>query len=352
MAPWNTTKFPSTVTLKVAWADDANTVATCLSLYDKFKSEGLLVERVSGSAQAQALLTKLNTDHIGATSQAAGPYLMTPPQTIFTYYPIYTDDLAAIADWFLKNWTQTRKPNVAYLTANSASGMSIDTAEMKAYLTKIGFNFVGVQYVDTVPTSPPTTQLLWLKQNSVDLTLGFMVNPGSQPTIKEATRLGMGPSLDYKITFGFASPSHLAVFAPAMGTLGNGVVVAGSFPPLTATGNTGIDFCNALQAKYRPTAKITHVMYDAGVIEAMIQVGAFRLTLQTNTVSQLTSQKVLEQGFYMISNLDTGGLAASKITFGRGKIEGVDQVQLDQVVDGKVSNIGYYPCHHIYAVTQ
>ena len=50
---------------------------------------------------------------------------------------------------------------------------------------------------------------MWLKQNKVDLALGVMINPGSQPTVKEMVRLGMGPHLEYKMIFGVATPSHL-----------------------------------------------------------------------------------------------------------------------------------------------
>jgi hypothetical protein len=143
----------------------------------------MLVFRVSGSPQALAVKDRLNEDGMSSTSSATGPYLLTPPQTIFTYYSIYTDSLAAVADWFLGQWKETRKPRVAYLTADNAMGKSIEIPEMEAYLKKVGYEFVGSQYVPLVPTAPPTTQLMWLKQNKVDLALGVMVNPGEQPTV-------------------------------------------------------------------------------------------------------------------------------------------------------------------------
>ena len=133
---------------------------------------------------------------------STGSFLMTPPGTIFTYYPIYTDDLAAVADWFKEGWKESRKPRVAYLTADNAMGKSIEIPEMEAYLKNEGYEFAGTQYVPLVPTSPPTTQLMWLKQNKVDLALGIMVNPGAQPTVKEMVRLGMGPNQPYKMVFG------------------------------------------------------------------------------------------------------------------------------------------------------
>ena len=349
LAPWLTATFPQNVNLEVLWRDDELNPEKALTIYDELKAKGMLVYRCSGSPQALALKDLLNEDHIGAPSMATGPYLMTPPQTVFTYYPIYTDSLAAIADWFKENWKETRKPRVAYLTADNAMGKSIDIPEMKAYLESAGYEFVGSQFVPLVPTSPPTTQLSWLKENKVDLAIGVMINPGSQPTIKEAVRLGMGTNQDYKITFGFAAPAHLAVFLPAMGAqLAEGVVVAGSFPPLDDMSVEGIKFANDLQAKYRPNDRVTHIMYVAGIIEAMMQTDALRLAMQTTPADQLKPIDVLDNGFFKISNLDTGGLTATPLSLSPGDIEGSKEVRVDQVQNGKIVNVGNYPLRHIY----
>jgi hypothetical protein len=36
------------------------------------------------------------------------------------------------------------------------------------------------------------------------------------------------------------------------------------------------------------------------------------------------------------------------LTYGPGKIEGVDKVRVDQLQNGKVVRQGVYPVHHIY----
>lgn len=347
LAPWRDTKFPENVTLELIWRDDELKPEKALTIYDELKSKGMLLFRVSASQTAMPLMDPLMADNCGATTMVSGSYLLTPPKTIFTNYPLYTDELAAIADWFMANWKETRKPRVAYLTADSAPGRSIDIPAMEEYLVKAGFEFVGKQFVPMVPTSPPTTQLAWLKENKVDLALGWMINPGSQPTIKEAVRLGMGPHLDYKITFGFAAPSHLSVFAPAMGTTGDGVVVAGSYPPMTETSVPGIAFCNSLQDKYRAGKKVTHIMYLHGVIEAMLQVEALRLAMESVPADKLTPKDVLHKGFEMVKNLDTGGLTP-KLTYGPGDPKGADEIRLDQVQNGQVVTLGNYPVHDIY----
>jgi hypothetical protein len=278
---------------------------------------------------------------------ATGPYLLTPPQSIFTYYGLYSDSLAAIADWFLADWKQTRKPRVAYLTADNAMGKSIEIPEMKAYLEKAGYEFVGAQYVPLVPTSPPTTQLMWLKENKVDLALGVMVNPGSQPTIKQMVRLGMGPFQPYKMVFGVATPGHAAVFAEAMGELGDGYVCAGSFPNWDDPA-PGVKFEIELQKKYHPNKWVGHIQYVGGMLEGMIQTEALRLALQKVPFEKLKPADVLNHGFYQIKNLPTGGLSSTPLTYGPGDIEGVDAVRVDQLQKGKIAKIGAWPCRHIY----
>jgi len=347
MAPWRKEKFPADITLKLLWRDDELKPPKALTIYEELKAKGMLVFRCSGTPQTLALKDRLYADGFGAPSMATGPYLLKPPQSVFTYYPVYTDDAAAFVDWFLEQWKRTRKPRFAYLTADSGFGRSVEVPELTEYVKKVGCEFAGSQYVPMVPTSPPTTQLMWLKKNKVDLAFGCMINPGSQPTVKEMVRLGMGPYQDYKITFGCATPSHLTVFEAAMGKLGDGFVVSGGFPPLYETATSGIKFCNELQKKYRPGKRVTHIMYVAGILEAMTQAEALRLAMQKVPFDKLTPRKVLENGFYKIKGLDTGGLSSTPLTYGKGDIEGVDAVRIDQLQNGKTVKQGVYPCRHL-----
>jgi ABC-type branched-subunit amino acid transport system substrate-binding protein len=347
LAPWRNEKFPADITLEVMWRDDELKPPKALTIYEELKGKGMLVFRCSGSPQALALKDRLYADGFGAPSMATGPYLLKPPQSVITYYPIYTDSAAAVAEWFLENWKEKRKPRFAFLTSDHPFGRSVEAPELKDYLKEIGYELVGSQYVPLVPTSPPTTQLMWLKKNRVDLTFGGMINPGSQPTVKEAVRLGMGPHLDYKITFAAATPSHLQIFVAAMGELGNGFVVGGGFPPMDEP-VPGVKFANELLGKYRTGKRVPNIMYVAGIIEAMTQTEALRLTLREVPFDKLTPRKVLENGFYKIKNMNTGGLSSTPLTYGPGDIEGVDEVRVDQIKNGKIVKQGTWPCRHLY----
>jgi hypothetical protein len=174
-----------------------------------------------------------------------------------------------------------------------------------------------------------------------------MINPGSQPTVKEMVRLGMGPYQPYKMVFGVATPGHIAVFAPAMGELGDGYVCAGSFPNWDDPA-PGVKFEVQLQKKYHPDKWVGHIQYMGGFLEAMIHVEALRLAMQNTPLEKLKPVNVLNDGFYKIKNLDTGAISSTPLTYGPGKIEGVDAVRVDQLQKGKVVKVGTYPCRHLY----
>ncbi|MEJ2723671.1 MAG: ABC transporter substrate-binding protein [Deltaproteobacteria bacterium] len=347
LAPWRNEKWPADIALEVLWRDDELKPAKALSIYEELKAKGILVFHVSGSPQALALMDRLYEDHMGSVSFASGPYLLKPAKTIFTHYPIYTDSLAAIADWFKEQWKDETKPRVAYLTADNAMGRSIEIPELKNYLLKTGYEFAGTQYVPLLPASPPTTQLAWLKENNVNLAIGIMINPGAQPTIKEAVRLGMGPHLDYNITFGFGPTCPASVFTRDMGKKGDGAVLAG-VQPTWDRDIPVVKFSAELQKKYHPDKWVTDSSYFSGIPSAMTQVEALRLALKVVPFENLTRRAVLEHGFYKIKNLDTGGLTSTPLTYGPGDVEGVDEVGVDQVQEGKAVRLGTWPCRHLY----
>ena len=185
---------------------------------------------------------------------------------------------------------------------------------------------MSLGYGSRAPVCPwcrrsPTTQLA-CQGNNVDLALGVMVNPGSQPTIKEAVRLGMGVGMEYEITFAFGNPGHLQIFLPDMGATGNGVVVAGDFCAQDAD-VPGIEFANMLQGTYRADKKNTNVMYLDGVIEGMTQIEALRLASLEVDPAELTSEDVLTKGFWQIKDLEQA-VSPLKYTNGRGRRPGVD----------------------------
>jgi ABC-type branched-subunit amino acid transport system substrate-binding protein len=347
-APWYPDrKFPTNIKLETIWQDDQYQATNVLPVYEALRDKGALVYRNSGTAP-QVLAPRLMQDRVGATSMSCEPFLLQPPKTIFTIFPTFADCVVADAEWFLTQWKEKRKPRYAFLTGDNDAGRSVITPEVKDFMKKLGFDFAGSAFVPFVPTSPPTTQLLWLKQQKVDLAIGMMIRAGAEPTTKEAVRLGMGPHLGYKIVFGYNYPVALSPFSRDMGELGDGVIVGGDLPDWADTNLKGMRFVIDMMKAYKPKDYADYekacIGYTHGVAEAMIQVEALRLTSLKVPLDQVKDPKtILENGFWKIKDLDTGGIRPTPLTFGPKKVEGLSGINVAQVQHGKRVQLGVFP---------
>ncbi|MGD0661110.1 MAG: ABC transporter substrate-binding protein [Syntrophorhabdales bacterium] len=350
IAPWYPDrKFPTNVKLEVVWQDDQYQPTNVIPVYEAIRGKGALVYRNSGTAP-DVLASRLMEDHVGATSMSCEPSLLAPPKTIFTQFPTFVDSVAAVADWFKAHWKEKRKPRYAFFTGDNDTGRSVITPEFQEYLKQAGFEFVGSSFVPFVPTSPPTTQLLWLKEKKVDLAIGMMIRAGSEPSIKEAVRLGMGKNGPYKITFGFSYPTSMSPFARDMGKLGDGVFSGGDLPDWDMTDLEGVRFCLDLMKKYSPdkTAPKIGIGYIHGTVEAMVQTEALRLASLKQPLDQIKDPKVvLENGWWLIKDFDTKGMRYTKLTYGPQKAEGLSALNVSEVVDGKDKIVGEVPIRMI-----
>jgi len=354
ISPWGPA-FPADVVLNVTYLDDGANPATASTNYATMMAAGYKQFRVSGSGIATAMRDTLITDEVAATTMASGPYLVTPSVgTIFSNYPIYTDQCAGIADWFMDNWSGNTSPRVAYLT-NDSFGQTLKTTAMDTYLTDAGYVLVtGCPPVPTVPANPgaTATMLSWCQNNTIDLTLGAMLVVGASMTMTQADTMGIGVGQVYEMQIGLCSPAHLTIFLrDSGGSVGDGLVIAGSYPPWTDTGD-GVTFCKTLMDTYMSGGfdSSEHIMYQHGVVEAMIQTEAIRLALAATgkDPADLTTAEVLNSGFKQISGLDTGGIIPTTITYGVNDVEGAETVRLDQNQSGADVYVGAYPLRHVY----
>ena len=85
------------------------------------------------------------------------------------------------------------------------------------------------------------------------------------------------------------------------------------------------------------------------MVEVMTQVEALRLAMQQTPLDKLKAADVLNNGFYQIKNLNTGDLSATPLTYGPGKVEGIDAVRVDQIQKGKIVKVGVYPLRNLYS---
>jgi hypothetical protein len=250
----------------------------------------------------------------------------------------------------LENWKEPRKPRFAYLTADSAAGRSIEVPELTNYIKSKGIEIIGSQYVGTPQLSPPTTQLMWLKNNKIDLTFGGTVTSGMGPVVKEAFRLGMGRYEPYKIVFGCASLSNPCQMLEILGAKANGVIISGAYPPFDDN-TPGMKLVRDLLKEYRsgktPCIDVDGA-YVTGVIHGMMIVESTRLALEKVPYEKLTPGDIIEHGFFRFRDFDTRGLTSTPLTFGPNKHMGVETCPVYELLNGKQVLVGKYPVRRLY----
>jgi len=337
--------LPGGVTVELLWADTGSETPKILAVYEDLITKGVLLYREHGTMDHLALMERHKEAQMACLTHAPTPVAMWPPGNIFSIDPLYSDMGAAFIDWFMENWEEARAPRFAYLTWDTAFGRSIEIPEFTAYIESRGLEVVGSQYIPLPCPAPPTTQLAWLKENKVDCTFGNMVTPGSEPVLKEAMRLDMGPDKSYKITFGITMPGSIPRIIRDIGEAAEGLVQTGGWPDWTED-LPCVKFGKELQKKYHPDVFEDDLEYFAGMGEAMVAVEAIRLALEEVPFEELKPVDILE-AFYKIKDFDTKGITNSPITYSRDWVVGTYMVRISQVQNGKQVKIGEYPARRI-----
>jgi len=338
------------VTFELIWADNKAEVPRGLSILEDNIAKGCLFSHSTVTAIYLATKSRLNEKQIPVTVMGSLPPYLTEPTTAFLQQAVMSDTGGAFIDWFLENWKEKRAPRFAYLTADSAAGRSIEVPELTNYIKSKGIEIIGGQYVSTPQLSPPTTQLMWLKDNKIDLTFGATVTSGMAPTVKEALRLGMGRYEPYKIIFGCSTLSNPAPMIAALGEKANGVIVGAAYPPFDDE-TPGMKLVRDLIKKYRPDKKPNIDIYGeyiGGVIHGMMIAESTKLTLEKVPYEKLTPGDIIKQGFYRLKGFDTGGLTSGPLTFGPGKHYGVETCPIYELKNNKQVLLGKYPLRGLY----
>jgi len=338
------------VTFELIWADNKAEVPRGLSVLEDIIAKGCLFSHSDVTAIYLATKSRLNEKQIPVTVMGSLPPYLTEPTTAFLQQAVMSDAGGAFFDWFLENWKEKRAPRFAYLTADSAAGRSIEVPELTNYIKSKGIEIVGSQYVSTPQLSPPTTQLMWLKDHKIDLTFGATVTSGMGPTVKEAVRLGMGRYEPYKIIFGCSTLSNPAPMIGALGEKANGVIVGSAYPPFDDE-TPGMKLVRDLLKKNRPDKKPNIDIYGeyiGGVIHGMMIVESTKLTLEKVPYEKLTPGDIIKEGFYRMKGFDTGGLTSGPLTFGPHKYYGVETCPVYELLHEKQVLLGKYPLRGLF----
>jgi len=117
-----------------------------------------------------------------------GPALYPPPAWVFAAGPPYDDGLCTYANWIKANWKEKRKPRLALLLGDYASGRSPEVA--KWYCEKIGVEIVSIEYVPLLPIDTSDI-LIRVRDKNPDFVFDTLMPDQLKVVLKDRFKLGI-----------------------------------------------------------------------------------------------------------------------------------------------------------------
>jgi branched-chain amino acid transport system substrate-binding protein len=137
------------------------------------------IEAMKGQFAKDKIPVSMYTGH--------GPALY-PASWVFANMPPYDDTLCTFADWIKANWKENRKPRLALLLGDYASGRSPELA--KWYCEKIGLDIVSVEYVPVLPTDT-SDLLIRMRDTKPDFVFDTLMPDQCKVILKDRFKLGI-----------------------------------------------------------------------------------------------------------------------------------------------------------------
>lgn len=140
------------------------------------------------SGGIEAMKSQFAKDKIPVSMYTGHGPALYPASWVFSAMPPYDDTLCAFADWIKLNWKEKRKPRLALLLGDYASGRSPEAA--KWYCEKIGVEIVSVEYVPVLPTDT-SDLLIRMRNKNPDFVFDTLMPDQCKVVLKDRFKLGI-----------------------------------------------------------------------------------------------------------------------------------------------------------------
>lgn len=252
-----------------------------------------------------------------------------PSGWVFAEIPPYDDTLCAYADWIKKNWKEKRKPRLALLLGDYASGRSPEAA--KWYVEKIGIDIVSIEYVPTLPTDT-SDLLIRMRDKKPDFVFDTLMPDQCKVVLKDRFKLGI------KI------PQANFVF--------NSDLIKATVPLEAYVGYMGLQPSASWWEKDVPGVKLAYELhknrgpiptatYIAAIGACMVWVEAVTNALNKVGYEKLDGQAIYD-GYMKIKNFTAMGIFPD-ISYYPDDLRGTKRVKVCKFNnDGSISNVTDY----------
>jgi branched-chain amino acid transport system substrate-binding protein len=265
-----------------------------------------------------------------------------PPGWAFSMQGLYEGIVPACAGWIKDNWKadskvekirmryQNRPPRVSILGFDNPFGRAFESAEMRAYLKKIGVDFVQPEYIPMPPTDT-SAELLRLKKGGADFIYFGMLPSSHAVVLKDAKRLGIRDD--------FIDICHWATniweLQKYVGSLADNTFLVSGYLPIV----------DEWPKYFRETFQKSGLGmeyalgYSVGLSWFDLYSEAIRRAGKAAGSTRKVDGESIYQALMTINNFRTMAYS-SKISFSKTKVYGPDTADLYQMQKGKVVRIG------------
>lgn len=254
-----------------------------------------------------------------------GPALY-PVSWVVSMLPPYDDTLCMMADWIVANWKETRKPRLALLLGDYASGRSPEMA--KWYCEQKGIDIVDVEYCPLLPTD--TSDLLIRIRNAKPDFVYDTLMPGQlKVVLRDRLKLGI------KI--------------PQVGFVFNSYLIKRTVPAEAYDGYMGFQLTGSWWEKDLPGVQLAYELYKKrGPVPPYVYIVALGAAMiweeaVENAISNVGYDKLdgqaIRDGYLDIKNFTAMGLFKD-VTYTKDDLRGCKWLKICQLhKDGSVSNV-------------
>lgn len=334
----------NTVKLKVIHGDTGFKPTSSLSLYKKFRDEGVVAVTHVGSVELGAIRSIALRDKMPSPTNS-GSLIYPLPSPAFGHWADYSACSAAVIDYIKEKWeksnapqTKKRLPRLAFIGPEGyQSWAACITPEVMRYAKLKGVDVVGKFFVPMHPidTKP---QVMSAEAKKADFIYAGLVVSQGGAIVRDVYELGLkgDPTKNedkIEVIGQFPmSPLEMIKLTGGKWEAVQGMILIGSQAYIWEDKPT-LKLIRKYAKKHDQT-ELLDVNYVAMFFDAMLTGEAIKLALQKVPGDKLKRQDVLE-GFLRIKDFDSGGVVPSKITFNEEKRIAMEKVRVDRIVGEK-----------------